>query len=202
MMMTRRQLHIGLWVLAFLLAVLAFQVTRALGQDTPNVIWGTPISGVTSNTAVLYQFLSRRSAVNLPSELTANTGTQYWTDGTTHGLVRVGAHHWVEITNLTTYTVYASLNCGLQPIVSGSDNIRFNETTPTLSNLAGQWDFRIDPYTSSLPFRVQITKDSAFFPGAGVWNVGVYFVDGSTDFYSSATMQGAVTTATLVIRGR
>jgi len=192
---------LALCLLTLVLAIPSFADDLGMGikNAEPVDTW----SGITSNTAEIYGFYTAFT-VSAPT-VTQNTGdwsttrTQWLADGTSQTLTRTMIFNWMELTNLTTRTLYVSVNATHQSLVSGGLRTIINETTPTLNTTIYQ--FRLDPYTTALPFRMQLDGDSNpdLFP---IQNLGIYAYDSSSDFFTSATFQSEVTSTTLVIRGR
>jgi predicted alpha-1,6-mannanase (GH76 family) len=192
-----------LWVLILMALVAVPVAANDLGDG---ILSGEPVdtwSGTTSNTAEVFGFYTPWAAVQASAMENSGdwttTRTQWYADLTSQTVTRTMLFNWLNITNYTTRTVYLSLNGTRQSRISGGSRTFVNETTPTLNSTTYQ--FRLDPYTGSLPFQMQMDEDSHpnLFP---IHNVTMYFYDADTDYFTSATMQAEITSATIVLRGR
>lgn len=189
-----------------ILAILA--VLPVAAEDLGgNIISGEPVdtwTGITSNTAEIFGFYTAFSAnqptAGINSGDWTTTRTQWYADLTSQTLSRTRIFNWLQITNLTTRTLYISMNATRQSPVSGSVRRTFvNETTPTLNTT--RYQFRLEAASGTNYPYMQIEAEAYpdLFP---LDNVGLYIYDSDTDYFTSATFQSEVSSTTLVLRGR
>ena len=193
-----------LWKVAGVCAVivivaLTISLNVAIGEDVGDLIQASPTvgwDGTTSNTALIFGFWTGGSqGAACPSSWTS-TDVQYFRDGTTRSLMRNVVWDWLFIENLTTHTLFITLNAGR----NGVGSLYINETTPTLDRTVHQ--FQLTSASSGLRFSANFyrSEDAPLFPP--LENVGVYIYDGSSQFETSATFQSRITSQTVRIFGR
>jgi len=192
---------LALCLLTLVMAIPSF--ADDLGQM---MLAGEPVdtwTGITSNTAEIFGFYTAFSKSTPNSN--QNTGdwsttrTQWLADGTSQTCYRTILTDWIQITNYTTRTLYISLNCTYQSLVSGGLRTIVNETTPTLNNMIYQYRLDAASGTTYPYIQVEAGEKPDLFP---VHNIGIYLYDADTDYFTSATMQAEITSTTLVLRGR
>ena len=197
----------GLMMIAVALAAIWATLNEAEGEVIGRrYVRARPLdgwSGLTSNTAELFGFYGVTSQAGTPTYSTgdwATTVTQYWSDpAATATLSRIRMNNWLQVTNMTTFPIYLTVNCGWQPAPNNGDWF-MNETTPTLSPDEAQFFLMgASDTTGSWQLQIQRTDFPDLFP---VENVGVYLKDDNGTFYTSAALQAVVTSQTLQIDGQ